>query len=50
MLEGAQRMIADLKMDPSRSKRTGADAARSYEVIILKEPCGFMYKLNVCAD
>ena len=37
MLEGAQRMIADLKMDPSRSKRTGADAARSYEVTILKE-------------
>ena len=33
MLEGAQRMIADLKSDPNKKERTGVEAARTFEVI-----------------
>lgn len=32
MLDGAQRMIADLKADPNRKAKSEVDAARSHEL------------------
>jgi hypothetical protein len=32
MLDGAQRMISELKSDPSKKAKSGVDAARSREV------------------
>ncbi len=32
MLDGAQRMISELKSDPNKKAKSGSDAARSREV------------------
>jgi|694.fasta_scaffold115009_7 hypothetical protein len=35
MLDGAQRMISELKSDPSKKTKSGSDAARSREVRLM---------------
>ena len=35
MLDGAQRMIAELKSDPNRKVKSDLDVARSHEVLFL---------------
>lgn len=44
MLDGAQRMIADLKADPNKKAKSGLDEARSREVISKIQL--FVYNLN----
>ena len=34
MLDGAQRMIVDLKADPSKKTKSGSEADRSREVLL----------------
>lgn len=36
MLDGAQRMIAELKADPSKKTKSGVDEARSREVRLIR--------------